>query len=300
MGIIRFLLALAIVNYHADITTLPRFLNNNTVVAAFFVISGFSISYTLSHNYSFNRQGLIAYYKKRFTRIYPLYYIALIFSIIVGILVSSTSVVTSMTAAIKQFQGASLLRQAHYVFENVTLCNGWHAWIPTPGTMPLIVLPAWTLLVEWWFYLLAPFIHRLRSKWILCLMVFSMICRFVTYHHSFGLNSLPDNQFFPNQLIYFLIGIMSYRYGKYVTATNLRIKQTLLGILSCVIILGQFISPIGATHWLFLFVLATILPSIQSFDLHDSKIKFFGKMSYPLFLFHLPIIWLIEAFIMKP
>ncbi len=291
MGIVRFLLALAIIQYHVGTSLLFSFLNNNTTIAAFFVISGFSVAYAVSKKYSFTKKGLISYYKNRIFRIYPLYFIALIVALMIQWWIYPRFGASSLAVALPQLGMKNVLGTIHYVWENLTLCNGWHAWEVTPPTIPLIVLPAWTLLVEFWFYLFAPFLNRLSNKWLLGVFCLSMIVRYITFHRLFGIDSIPDNQFFPNQLVYFAMGIFSYRFS-----SELQVKQSMrrlwiLAILCGLILFGSFVSASGLSHWLFLVILSLSLPSIQPLDYQLPLIKFLGELSYPLFLFHLPVVW---------
>ncbi len=292
MGIVRFFLALAIIQYHIGTPTLSLFLNNNTTIAAFFVISGFSVAYAVSKKYAFTKKGLLAYYKNRLLRIYPLYFIALMAALMIQLWIYPRADMTSLAIALNQLKTGTVVQTGHYIFENLTLCNLWHAWTITPPTIPLIVLPAWTLLIEFWFYLLAPFLNRLSNKWLLGVFCLSMIVRYITFHHLLGLHTMPDNQFFPNQLAYFVMGILSYRWSERLIVKKQVHAFIVLVAMSCLILFGYSVSATGITHWLFLVVLSLSLPSIRPFDSLSPTIKFLGEVSYSLFLFHLPLVWL--------
>lgn len=299
MGIVRFFLALAIIRYHMGTSSLSMLLNNNTTVAAFFVISGFSVAYVVSKKYAFTKNGLLSYYKNRLLRIYPLYFISLIVALMIQLWILPRAHMTSLAIALNQIKTGTVVQIGHYIFENLTLCNAWHAWTITPPTIPLIVLPAWTLLIEFWFYLFAPFFNRLSNKWLLGVFCLSMLVRYITFHRLFGIDSIPDNQFFPNQLAYFVMGILSYRWSERLIVKKQVNALIVLVAMSCLILFGYSVSATGISHWLFLVVLSLSLPSIQPLDYQLPLIKFLGELSYPLFLFHLPVVWLGTAYALQ-
>jgi peptidoglycan/LPS O-acetylase OafA/YrhL len=79
MGLIRVLLALAVVDFHAvRFASAPHFLNlpwvnGGVAVQSFFVISGFYMALILSGKYA--GRGVFVFYRARFLRLYPAYWI---------------------------------------------------------------------------------------------------------------------------------------------------------------------------------------------------------------------------------
>jgi peptidoglycan/LPS O-acetylase OafA/YrhL len=82
MGLIRVLLALAVVDFHAvRFASSPHFLNlpwinGGVAVQSFFVISGFYMALILSGKYA--GRGVFVFYRARFLRLYPAYWIVAI------------------------------------------------------------------------------------------------------------------------------------------------------------------------------------------------------------------------------
>src|SRR5258708_5328343 len=88
MGLIRLFLACVVVVDHLRSTYLPALhvsadawiaypelgLNAGFAVIYFFVISGFLMSYTITHNYTNDASGLVGYYRSRFIRIFSMYW----------------------------------------------------------------------------------------------------------------------------------------------------------------------------------------------------------------------------------
>lgn len=76
MGIIRFLLAIAVFNSHFPMLDLP-IVDGHEAVLSFFAISGFYMALVLDTAYASTR----AFYMSRFLTLYPIYVFALIISI---------------------------------------------------------------------------------------------------------------------------------------------------------------------------------------------------------------------------
>ena len=80
MGIIRFILAITIVFVHSPWQGLNLFVGSTNALRLFFMISGFLISYVLIEKKSYSTTK--AFYINRYLRLYPLYLIVAILSIV--------------------------------------------------------------------------------------------------------------------------------------------------------------------------------------------------------------------------
>lgn len=112
-------------------------------VSLFFVLSGFLIT----HRYAFgNTLSLKNYFLRRWARIFPLYFILLIFSYMIQ---------------------PTLLDSAVSVFLNLTLLKGFFSQYVFSG-----IAQSWSLTVEETFYLMAPLLFWLisRTSWSLILI----------------------------------------------------------------------------------------------------------------------------------
>lgn len=152
--------------------------------------------------------------------------------------------------------------------------------------------PAWSISLEWQFYLVAPFLIRYACK-PAGLLVLGLISAFgYVYSHFWG------SAFLPAMLPLFLIGIGSYHL--YVHADALRRNPhrplILAGLVGLTIITGW--------HWVSLLVWLAVFGSVLAN--HDAPaekpllrlrqallcppLQFLGKISYPLYLIHWPVI----------
>lgn len=84
MGLLRLLLAFAVVIGHsAPIPGLPL-LGAGLAVKVFFVVSGFYMALILSEKYEAKPRGRWLFYSNRFLRIFPLYWVVLGVDVLVG------------------------------------------------------------------------------------------------------------------------------------------------------------------------------------------------------------------------
>jgi peptidoglycan/LPS O-acetylase OafA/YrhL len=94
MGALRLFLAMAVFLEHFDHQVLTQSdlpfsilfvdnINGARAVLLFYVISGFLISFVLTEKYSVDRSGALAFYRSRFLRIYPLWWVVLAFCFVV-------------------------------------------------------------------------------------------------------------------------------------------------------------------------------------------------------------------------
>lgn len=162
---IRFFAAFGIVIHHfggsiehlAGATGEPFIRAFGAGVKFFFVLSGFILAYSYYEKYhksNWHRSGsqLKAYYRSRFFRVYPIYFFALILSI--PQLVKNIPIYGAKLSAFDW---------GVYATSKLTLTQ---AWLPTLGNNPPMLLAAWSLSCEAFFYLLFPFLFAFldRSK----------------------------------------------------------------------------------------------------------------------------------------
>ncbi len=144
---------------------------NHLAVLFFFVLSGFSIGYSLKGNLLTNKGQTNTYLYKRFKRIIPIYLLALLFSLIVGLLIKN---VHQPSYSITNLVGNLLFLQ--------TAVEATPYWFSPYGKNG----PLWSLSFEMFFYLFLPFFSYLIIKirlyaririWILlvCLTVVSIL-----------------------------------------------------------------------------------------------------------------------------
>ena len=264
MGLPRLLFAISVFLGHVA----PQFgltmVGGAVAVQSFFIFSGFYISLVLNGKYK--NSSYKTFIINRVLKIYPVYWIILLFSLPWGIPVFThylqsgninlgsviTLVITNLLIFgqdILMFLGLDNASGSLYFTANFRISD--------PEVWRFLLVPqAWALAIIFYFYLIAPFILK-SKKLIISLLLFSLGARLVSYF--FGYNIDPWNyRFFVFELALFLFGAISYFVYKYIV--NIKISNKFLKIsflcLLLLVVFYQFI-PIADTikQWLFYLLL---------------------------------------------
>jgi peptidoglycan/LPS O-acetylase OafA/YrhL len=220
LGTIRFLLAMAVVCAHVGKLPYTVQLGSLLAVQAFYIISGFLIALVWTNKYELRSNGLFLFYSNRAARIYILYWIVLVISIVVAL------VTKWLTHDYPGYFGSRPRELLLYtIFINTWIFgSSWAYWLgfdgsiyfttdytssPYPVWGTMILSPAWTLDLELSFYLLAPFLVNLRLRYILAIIAASLVARFSWY--GMGHDVDPWNyRFFPFEIGLFILGVAAY------------------------------------------------------------------------------------------
>jgi peptidoglycan/LPS O-acetylase OafA/YrhL len=294
----RFFAALSVIFYHGGreigmISLLPMLTSGPTAVNYFFVLSGFVL--TLAYFRSGVEFDLRKYFIARFSRIYPVYFLAFVLTCLYYIGIMS-----------KVKWGK--------ILANIFLLQ---AWIPRYGQS--FNIAAWSLSVEVFFYVIFPFLilamKRLNANQILSISLWfwaiSQIAHSILFilfmpEHLIWLHYFP-----PFHLNAFLLGIAGgvwyLKNAGTPGANQPAIRIILLGSLGFVtlaICLREYIPSLFRYFYLdagllapffLLIVLALSLDkSMISKRLKDSRLVLLGESSYALFILHIPVLWLLS------
>jgi peptidoglycan/LPS O-acetylase OafA/YrhL len=152
----------------------------------------------------------------------------------------------------------------------------------------LWVAPAWSLGIEITFYALAPYLCKVRSKFLLALIGAIIVCRLSFNQSSLNFAESPfDSRFFPFELPFFLTGILLYRFkrdSKFEFKLPLRYVYLLL--VACFIIFDfvrqKFdLSRVSSMSILiFATIVVVLLCENNEFD------RKLGEISYPIYISH--------------
>jgi peptidoglycan/LPS O-acetylase OafA/YrhL len=306
MGSIRFLLALAVVIVH--VTNSPFHLGVNSLLAVqgFYAISGFLIAFVWDVKYSKEPDGIRSFYANRAARIYFMYWAVLGLTSLVGVIFRVAT--GKWPLYLSSDVSYSLQILLYWLVSNLTLAGSSIAyWLgaangslyftndyasSAPQVWGLLVLgPAWTLELELCFYLLAPFILRLRLPWIVGLCLASFALRFSWYR--IGYDADPWNyRFFPFELGVFLLGAIAYRVSKSAPANRWVSFSAYVVTVGAV---GAYLPPYLSDHrFLFLLTFAGVLPMIFELTRNWPADQFLADMSFPLYLAHWPVVLLLR------
>lgn len=295
MGLLRLLLALAVVGDHV----LPPFLwlrltTGAMAVEVFFVVSGFYMQMVLSQRYA--SPGV--FYLSRAFRIFPTYWLVAILAFALWpangfhdianqgwqptilLFASNALIFLQDTSLFLGVDHGELFLTANFRFTAPQLFSY------------LVVRPSWTLALELYFYLLAPFLVRLRSSHLAAVALILTGARLAAY--GAGLDHDPwGYRFFPFELPLFVLGMLSFRLFNQIemlpfSKSRLRALVAIAGL----IVLGQvFVLNVPEQYGFVAASMAAAVVPIAFAAFKDANIdRFVGDLSYPFYLVHFPII----------
>lgn len=263
-------------------------------VDVFFVISGFLITRIIMSDLEAGRFSLGMFYYKRFRRLYPALLATLILYMIAGYFLFlpdlfhelATEVLLSLTYVVNI-----------YFWQNVNYFGIQAATVP--------LLHMWSLAIEEQFYFLFPItvllIFRLARSWLVPLTLLVTVA-------SFGLGVFaagwkPEAAFYllPTRAWELLMGALVAFYVMRARPVSLSVASV-LGVLGLGLILAALVFrtpftlipgwytllPTGAAVLLILAGSAATAPTTRLLSL--APMVWIGKISYPLYLVHWPIL----------
>jgi peptidoglycan/LPS O-acetylase OafA/YrhL len=306
LGLLRILLAIAVLSGHSEssLAHLP-WLDGHLAVDIFFVISGFYMQLILSTKYTKAKLGktwVSQFYKARYFRLLPTY---LAWSLIVAAagLVLPTSTPYSIwryvwalpnTIGNFAFKIFLCVTNGTMFLQDVTMYfavhNGQVHWSSNFRNSDallyrgLAVPPAWSLGIELSFYLIAPYLLRLRSRWLLIVSCLSLAAKFITVS-ALHLDDPWKARFFPFALGYFLLGALAFRH-----------RHSLEGIIPkrvakycvypLVIVFATVQMPVPVPTLVYPIAIAVILPFLFRTTSGLKIDRLIGELSYPFYIFH--------------
>jgi peptidoglycan/LPS O-acetylase OafA/YrhL len=241
-------------------------LSGGSGVTLFFIISAFTLCYTLDSMKN-NKNYLLHFYTRRFFRIFPLYFLWLILVLFIYGLPKFKYFLLYLTFTFNFF----------------------------PYHQEGIVWASWTLGIEVIFYLVFPLIFKYVSniKKAFYLFIVSLILMTIHYYYTKNINGYKVSIGILNQLPVFTIGILLYylyKNNKYVEY-NKKLGYCLIGIS---LFLFYFFSQLFGWLSYASFLAKAFSYSILFLGLFICPVKvfvnkvsiFFGKISYSLYLNH--------------
>jgi peptidoglycan/LPS O-acetylase OafA/YrhL len=276
-----------------------RFSYASGAVDTFIILSGFVISFLLHTRPQSYRQFLTA----RFFRIYPVYLACLLLGF--GAAFLAPFILENASWRANQYfllyqnpSSVSLLaRPFSYLATHLTLLFGLIPEKILPFTAIALLAPAWSISLEWQYYMIAPLLARL-----ICtrtgLIILGLVgwCDFI-YSHFWS------DAFLPAKLPLFLVGIGSYHL--YAEAYRfVKFKCASMVVIAVLVAVITF-----SWHWIALaiwtLVFGGLLVGQADFNDQDEWVRWLlcgrqvllhpalqklGHLSYPLYLIHWPLI----------
>ena len=320
MGLLRLLLAMSVLLGHAGgiyglqtVTGGSAILTNgDTAVQSFYVISGFYMALILSGKYT----SAWVFWFSRYMRLAPLY---------IAISAATLLVVFTTQGSLRGYDGADFRTAVLAAISNITLIGQdiWMFFAYDVGRQSLVFMPdilsgglagagealrpgwsfllieqGWSIGVEVWFYLLAPFLITRSIRFMVFFFLLSWTVR-LGLHELLGWQDDPwKYRFFPSELSNFLLGSIAFRFyeRKKLIAPNRVLRWTLFLTLVALCVAYTHL-PGGNTEkrWIFVLLVALFLPSIFALTRDWTLDRLVGELSYPVYLVHILVLLVLPA-----
>ena len=321
MGALRLLLAISVFTAHLGPLLGVRLVDGPVAVQAFFIISGFYVSLVLHEKYGKSWSETRLFYSNRLLRLYPSYWVMLGISIGAAALAAIGFPPLQWLGSQISFQRFTDVLQGavgfYVVVSNLLLFGIDWAFFLTPDNGALVftedfrsvklslnylnpVPQAWSLGIEIAIYLVAPFLFRLRLRYLFAIFMTTMAARWIA--SSNGLDHDPwTYRFMPFEAGLFVVGAIAYRVFARLRKKNLgMIPMSLLAVV-LLLLLGFEALPKGYHLFpffydgqaIFLFMLSISLPFIFMATKNNKIDRFVGDLSYPFYLAHIFVMWAI-------
>lgn len=272
LGSVRFFLALVVAASHLKwVVPNSRFIGEigyfspRTAVFAFLFISGFSIACSYQNS-------ALGFYTRRIRRIYPLYFVAVLGSVLLPVFLHGSFYVAH-GILVKMMPWQTVLG-------NLFFLQGFFCY---PVDTNVVV---WTLSIEVFFYLLAPLIARFTPRTLL-----KIVCLFALVFISSRFFDLPHYSAITYGGNVFTLG-WAWLLGFFCWHVRLRqdwvIWAVVIGIVSITLnnVDQEFLWPIT---WIVTILSAHYSSFVCWHPRMAQFLSFLGDLSYPLYLLHLPL-----------
>jgi peptidoglycan/LPS O-acetylase OafA/YrhL len=320
VGYLRILLALSVAVGHLpagmygygrpDSTII--FVGVIVAVKLFFITSGFYMAMIFHKHYSTTGMFLVS----RAVRLFPAYWLTMAFCVAAALWFNTPNVGPLLNLDFWYFVHAPvpvlLFTLSNLTFVGIdfgsficiqltpTIEFAFNWKIPCPDGQVLllsraVVPPAWTLSLEWYFYLLVPLFCSLTTRRVALVAGCSfLLALFIAVFGNFH----PWNRaLFPAELYLFLLGFLAYRLKHLIPRA---IGRTCAALVLVTILAYQHIpvfdwrDPAGANFALYL-AFAAALPCLFEIGSHMSGERLAGDLSYPMYICHAPVEMVIQA-----
>jgi peptidoglycan/LPS O-acetylase OafA/YrhL len=274
----------------------------NLAVDIFIILSGFVIFHLLSTGEDYR-----TFITRRWFRLFPVFAVCFLAALVLFAWLG----VNDETA----FGMAHTKNLMPYLITHATMLHGAVPDSLLPQTARAILVPAWSISVEWQFYLVAPllFAFAVRPNWKLGLVMVSLLALRVT-HDLARAGSIPGQTalvfdmaaFLPLKLEYFAVGAGSYAIWRWLSERErpLHLPPLSWALLVPVLVLIAKRNPAIAMWLCGMLMLANIhfgngtrIGRLTSRFLKYEPVQSLGQISYCFYLLHLPALILVRQIV---
>lgn len=304
MGLIRLLLALSVLVDHSEPIFGLRLAGGEQAVLSFYAVSGFYMAMILSGPYA-GRTG--DFFRNRFLRLFPMYWATLGLAVVpsialwiatsgerAGFLYAWRHDLSSLGLGPALLVGFStpflFLQELTNFFAADPTTGGLvpvvdfrQASVPLYGFLP--VPPSWSLSLELYFYLMAPWIVRWRIRSIALFAACTLAAWMLVFHGGLGFDPWTY-RFFPTSISFFLMGALSWKIGRRIGVERIPRR---IAMAVWILLLGTILAwngEFGVRSIVFVAILAATLPTLFHLTRDWKWDRWIGDLSFPLYLVH--------------
>ena len=319
MGILRVVLALAVVSVHLGIKFpfigMPAYRGEaHYAVSGFFILSGFYMDLVLNEKYLARPQGIRQFYRARFWRLAPAFYAVFVLSVLLALYSGTTTfgqwsrptgeVLDRIAAMPLLWQGIVAVANGTSFLTDallfvwfapdgaVHLAAGNDAPAPMIAGNQLTLMPqTWSLSIELVFYALVPLLARRRWFWLALLIVAGYALRYWLFH----INGISRGSyawsyaFMPAELHFFFIGMLGHRFYQFALKGAAWPKP--IGFAALGVYLVWFMvwkeSAVGANAMAHTLLLGLMMPFVFAAFGNLKWDRAIGELSYAVFICHI-------------
>lgn len=315
MGLIRVILAYAVVLNHSRPIHGYFLIPSNAAVTLFFMISGFYMALVMTERYTGSNR-IRNFYSNRILRLYPTYFIALVLMLGVEFYLNLSTGGEYTSAWQADHAALPWSAKVPLIVPNIALVgsdlpwmfyygrnSGWHFCLgrTSPDASDavstgryLVLNPAWSIGLELWFYLLVPSLALWRTRSLVILALASLAIRL-------GMEwVMPWSSyfFFPANLCFFVWGMLAYRIYRsewYAAVATPRRARGVFFFIVAALVLRQYI-PFYRNHdWKLYLLFGATLPCLFHASKNWSFDRWIGNLSYPIYLVHAAVLLFLQV-----
>lgn len=303
MGLVRFLLAMAVLLSHMPTATV-QFIHGGTAVQAFFVVSGFYMALVLDGKYADKK----LFYSNRLLRLAPAYFAVMLVALIalLGFEMTATASMENhrdlysnpVSAIIMVFENIFVVGQ-HLLYWFMFTSDGalyldTHGGLPTEttasGWQGLLVPQSWSLSLELMFYAVAPWLAG-RKAWVIGLIALASISLRLAGMWLPVEFALWQGRLFVTVLFMFLFGMMAYRALPLVMRLP---RWSHYAVLAAMVVMICFLPDTEWSReqqsWTIYLGMAVGTPFAFAATRSFALDRWVGELSYPIYLTHLLVV----------
>ena len=291
-------------------------LNAHVAVLCFFIVSGFYMALVINTKYARDDAPWIStFYRARFLRLAPAYIAVMLFTVgwytwtgIPNVFTNSPAEFSWLDRALLILMNVFVVGQDLFQLVSLALSQGtgveyvadFRDALPPSffGAGWMVIIQAWSLSSEIFFYVLAPFVVRSPAR-VVALLVASLMVRWFLSSHLGLWSGIWGYCFFPAALCFFLLGSLAYHAHIAIAG---RVRSVAIGWAALAGITVWFLWAVAAYHavlphgpdwamdlprfWIAYAIFAIAVPFIFSATKDLGVDRVLGEMSYPLYLSH--------------